>query len=268
MLPVLADLARDHRVLAPDVPGFGASEAPHVVLPLGLVRRLGGGLPGPHVEPRRGAGRQLDGWPDRARGRPLAPAVGTRAGAAGPLAGLPAPAAVRPFVRLVQPAAGPAADAGAVPPPRHRVDQGHDERARTGCPRPGTTRRPTRRCGCFRSPAHRAAFFTCARQIYLEEAHGRQGFWDRLPGLAPPALFIWGDRDRLVPASFARHVSNALPEAASIVMEDSRARPQFEHPELTAALSAGSSTRSERVAGRVVRHRGASCRTWEIASRR
>jgi pimeloyl-ACP methyl ester carboxylesterase len=91
----------------------------------------------------------------------------------------------------------------------------------------------------FRSPAHRAAFLTCARQIYLEEAHGRQGFWDRLPGLTPPALFIWGDRDRLVPASFARHVSNALPEAASIVMEDSGHVPQFEHPELTAALLRG-----------------------------
>ncbi|MDV7269186.1 alpha/beta fold hydrolase, partial [Rhodococcus oxybenzonivorans] len=28
MLPVLADLAEDHRVIAPDTPGFGASEAP------------------------------------------------------------------------------------------------------------------------------------------------------------------------------------------------------------------------------------------------
>ena len=28
MLPLLADLARDHRVIAPDFPGFGASGAP------------------------------------------------------------------------------------------------------------------------------------------------------------------------------------------------------------------------------------------------
>ena len=51
----------------------------------------------------------------------------------------------------------------------------------------------------MRSPAHRVAFFSCARQIYLEEAYGRHGFWARLPGLMPPALFVWGDRDRLVP---------------------------------------------------------------------
>src|SRR4051794_29297971 len=29
MLPLLADLSRDHRVIAPDFPGFGASGAPH-----------------------------------------------------------------------------------------------------------------------------------------------------------------------------------------------------------------------------------------------
>ena len=63
----------------------------------------------------------------------------------------------------------------------------------------------------YRSRAHRVAFAAAARQIFLEEAHGHQGFWDRLPGLLPPALFVWGDRDRLVPASFARHVEGALP---------------------------------------------------------
>jgi pimeloyl-ACP methyl ester carboxylesterase len=91
----------------------------------------------------------------------------------------------------------------------------------------------------FRSPAHRVAFFSCARQIYLEEAHGRRGFWDRLPGLVPPALFVWGDRDRLVPASFARHVSDVLPGAASVVLEDCGHIPHFEHPEDTAALVRG-----------------------------
>jgi pimeloyl-ACP methyl ester carboxylesterase len=87
-----------------------------------------------------------------------------------------------------------------------------------------------------RSRAHRVAFMATARQIFLEEAHGRQGFWDRLPGLAPPALFLWGDNDRLVPASFARHVANALPDAPSIVLEDSGHVPQFEHPEQTMQL--------------------------------
>jgi pimeloyl-ACP methyl ester carboxylesterase len=88
----------------------------------------------------------------------------------------------------------------------------------------------------FRSPSHRVAFFSCARQIYLEDAYGRQGFWDRLPGLLPPAMFLWGDRDRLVPSSFARHVSDRLPSADSLVLEDCGHVPQFEHPEKTNAL--------------------------------
>ena len=91
----------------------------------------------------------------------------------------------------------------------------------------------------FRSPAHRVAFFSCARQIYLEDAYGRHGFWDRLPGLLPPALFVWGDRDRLVPSSFARHVVDCLPTAGSVVLEDCGHVPQFEHPEETNALLRG-----------------------------
>jgi pimeloyl-ACP methyl ester carboxylesterase len=91
----------------------------------------------------------------------------------------------------------------------------------------------------FRSRAHRVAFFASARQIFLEEAHGRYGFWDRLPGLAPPAVFVWGDRDRLVPSTFAAHVADALPDAGSIVLEDCGHVPQFEHPEETMAIVRG-----------------------------
>jgi pimeloyl-ACP methyl ester carboxylesterase len=52
-------------------------------------------------------------------------------------------------------------------------------------------------------------------------------------------LFVWGDRDRLVPAAFSRHVVGALPDAGSIVMEDCGHVPQFEHPAETAALVRG-----------------------------
>ncbi|HVH47552.1 MAG TPA: hypothetical protein VM925_34690, partial [Labilithrix sp.] len=44
----------------------------------------------------------------------------------------------------------------------------------------------------FRSAQGRIAFFSAARQIYLESARGERGFWDRLPRLKPPALFVWG----------------------------------------------------------------------------
>ena len=88
----------------------------------------------------------------------------------------------------------------------------------------------------FRTARGRIAFFSAARQIYLEEPRGERGFWDRLPYLETPALFVWGERDRLVPAKFARHVVNALPRATSVVLEDCGHVPQYELPEKTHAL--------------------------------
>ena len=57
--------------------------------------------------------------------------------------------------------------------------------------------------------------------------------------MLPPALFVWGDRDRLVPSSFARHVADALPSAGSVVIEDCGHVPQFEHPETTNLMLRG-----------------------------
>ena len=66
--------------------------------------------------------------------------------------------------------------------------------------------------------ANRLATFSALRHIYLDEPFGDSGFWDRLPGLQPPALFLWGDRDVLVPAGFGRFVTEALPNARSVVL--------------------------------------------------
>ncbi len=88
----------------------------------------------------------------------------------------------------------------------------------------------------MRMPAHRIAFFSALRQIYLDEAFGERGFWDRLPALVPPALFVWGDTDRLVPSGFARHVERAVPAATSVLLHSCGHVPQFEHPERTVAL--------------------------------
>jgi pimeloyl-ACP methyl ester carboxylesterase len=88
----------------------------------------------------------------------------------------------------------------------------------------------------FKTARGRIAFFSAARQIYLEEPHGDDGFWDRLPSMTRPALFVWGERDRLVPAAFARHVVKALPKARSEVFEDCGHVPQYELPKRTNRL--------------------------------
>jgi pimeloyl-ACP methyl ester carboxylesterase len=85
-------------------------------------------------------------------------------------------------------------------------------------------------------PAGRAAFYAAARQIYLEEPHGSDGFWTRLRGLQADSLFVWGRRDRLVPIAFQRHVADALPRASHLELECGHV-PQVERPvETHAAL--------------------------------
>jgi pimeloyl-ACP methyl ester carboxylesterase len=77
----------------------------------------------------------------------------------------------------------------------------------------------------FSTPRGRIAFFSAARQIYLEEPHGEVGFWDRLKGLERPALFVWGERDML-----------ALPGVESVILEDCGHVPQYEWPDRTHEL--------------------------------
>lgn len=90
----------------------------------------------------------------------------------------------------------------------------------------------------YLTPAGRAAFYAAARQIYLEEPHGEEGFWPRLRTLQADALFVWGRRDRLVPIAFARHVADALPRARHLELDCGHV-PQVERPKQTHAALAG-----------------------------
>ncbi|HEX6712159.1 MAG TPA: alpha/beta hydrolase [Thermoleophilaceae bacterium] len=86
---------------------------------------------------------------------------------------------------------------------------------------------------CYGSARGRAAFYAAARNIYLEKP---ERFWDRLKNLQPPALFVWGSRDPLVPAAFERHVREAVPQAKHITLDCGHI-PQIERPrELHAAI--------------------------------
>ena len=84
------------------------------------------------------------------------------------------------------------------------------------------------------TPRGRAAFYAAARNIYLEEPHGKDGFWTRLPELRAPSLFVWGRQDSLVPIGFEHHVREAVPHAKHLELDCGHV-PQLERPKETHA---------------------------------
>jgi pimeloyl-ACP methyl ester carboxylesterase len=85
----------------------------------------------------------------------------------------------------------------------------------------------------YSSAGARFAFLSAARNIYLDKPYGRNGFYPRLSGLEPPALFVWGSHDPLIPPAFRRHVERWLPGAEQIVLDGCGHVPQVERPEQT-----------------------------------
>jgi pimeloyl-ACP methyl ester carboxylesterase len=234
MLPLLWDLAQTHRVIAPDLPGFGETAKPRARYDAAFFARWGVSFLDALAIPQATViGNSLGGRVALEMGLHSADRVN------GLVLLCPSAAFLRmrqfsPLVRLLRPelaALGMPLSHGlvvegvralfSVPDrlPASWYDAAADEFKRI-----------------FTSRHARFAFVSTLRQIYLERAHGELGFWDRLPGLTPPALFIWGDRDRLVPVSFARHVQVALPHSQSVVLDDCGHVPQFEHRDRTSDL--------------------------------
>jgi pimeloyl-ACP methyl ester carboxylesterase len=86
----------------------------------------------------------------------------------------------------------------------------------------------------YLTPRGRAAFYAAARNIYLDEPHGDDGFWARLGGLSTDALFVWGRHDTLVPIAFMKHVERALPAARHVELDCGHV-PQLQRPRETHA---------------------------------
>ena len=86
------------------------------------------------------------------------------------------------------------------------------------------------------APARASPSSPGARNIYLDSPFGRGGFYPRLAELEPPALFVWGTHDQLIPAGFNRHVGEWLPGAEQVVLDGCGHVPQVERPEQTAGM--------------------------------
>jgi pimeloyl-ACP methyl ester carboxylesterase len=234
MLPLLPDLARDHRVIAPDFPGFGGSDAPRWrYRPSDLATWL------------RAFQEAIGATPATIIGNSLGGRVAIEAALLNPdtVSGLvllcPSPAFRRmrqfvPVVRLLQ----PGALVTRLPTPHRAVVMAiRSIFAEPDClPDAWYDSAADEHLRVMKHYRHRRAFYSAMREIYLDAAYGEDGFWDRLPQLEARSLFIWGDRDWLVPASFEDHVMRALPEAQSVVLADCGHVPQFEHADATADL--------------------------------
>ena len=133
-----------------------------------------------------------------------------------------------PLLRAVPPVLG------ALQPAPRRVVEPIARRAVGGDDSPWTAAGMDEFLRSYLTPSGRAAFYAAARHIYLEEPHGAEGFWTRLPSLTPPALFVWGRRDTLVPIGFAAHVRRALPAAEHLELDCGHV-PQLERPRQTHA---------------------------------
>jgi pimeloyl-ACP methyl ester carboxylesterase len=136
-----------------------------------------------------------------------------------------------PLLRLVRP------ELGVLQPAPRRVIEAAVQRFVPGASDGWTASGVDEFMRAYMTPRGRAAFYAAARQIYLEAPEGQKGFWTRLPTLSRPSLFVWGRQDRIVPIAFARHVTDAVPDAQHLELECGHV-PQLERPRETHAAMA------------------------------
>jgi pimeloyl-ACP methyl ester carboxylesterase len=224
-----AALSRSYRVHAPDLPGFGSSSKPALggynaawfaEIMFGLMDRLE--IPGAHV-----VGNSMGGRIAIEMGL----AAPDRVGALGLLC--PAVAWIKrglhPIVRLLRP------EFGLLPHgfrrsmvSSHFWSMFHDRDLIDPAVADLVVDEFQR---IYHTAGARYALLASARNIYLEAPFGHHGFYHRLADLRPPALFVWGSHDRLVPPAFSRHVHKWLPGAEQITIDGCGHVPQVERPE-------------------------------------
>jgi pimeloyl-ACP methyl ester carboxylesterase len=228
-LPTVHALADDHRVIAIDLPGFGESDKP-IGAPYDapwFARSAFAAMDALGLERAHVAGNSMGGRVAIEAGLMDRERVGALLLLSPALAWLrsrpwaPLLRALRPELGLIQPAPRPIVEAivrQLVPSENGGwTDAGIDEFLRAYLTRSG-----------------RAAFYAAARNIYLDEPHGEQGFWTRLETLQSDSLFVWGKKDTLVPIGFMKHVERALPEASHVELACGHV-PQLERPRETHA---------------------------------
>ena len=230
-LTIVGGLARSHRVIAIDLPGFGASSKPlgRYDAPWfsgyvsGLLDELG------HDDPALLVGNSMGGrvamevamrTPERVQAIAcLCPAAAFTHRPGVLLARL-----MRPELSLL---------AGKLPRNRMRDGMRHLFADSTCVAEDWYEAAIDDFLDVWKSPRARLAFFRSLRQIYLDEPEGDRGFWHRLEMMQTPALFIYGKRDTLITHRFGRKIRKHLPNATVRVWNDCGHVPQIEFPDRT-----------------------------------
>jgi pimeloyl-ACP methyl ester carboxylesterase len=226
-LPTVAVLAPDHRVIAIDLLGFGDSDKPIAAAydaPF-FARSVEALLDALELDRAHLVGNSMGGRVALEAGLRTPQRVRRLVLLAPSLAWLHPPAWVR-LLRFTRP------ELGLVQPAPRRVVEGIVNRLMPDGAEGWTAAGVDEFLRSYLTRRGRAAFYAAARNIPLEAAHGPAGFWTRLASLEPPALFVWGRADRLVPVGFAGHVRRVLPRAEHLELSCGHV-PQLERPQAT-----------------------------------
>jgi len=229
--PFLAQLARDHRLIVPDLPGHGGSAKPRSdYSPRFFARVMTGLLDAMGVDRAVVVGNSMGGRvavelalrsPDRVSGlvllSPAVPGIRWRL-VMGFTRVFPTEVGAIPFPlreRWMEVAIKRLfADPGSLPPAGYAMAAGEFIRI-------------------YREPMARMAFFASLRQIVTERP---DPFYASLRAIAQPTLVVFGDRDRLVPPRLGVRLVENLPDARLVVLPGVGHVPQFEAPETTLQL--------------------------------
>jgi pimeloyl-ACP methyl ester carboxylesterase len=226
-LPTLAALAPEYRTMAVDLPGFGDSDKPlrgsydaaH------FARSMVALLDALEIERAHIVGNSMGGRVAIELGLSFPERVGRLALLAPSLAWLRS-RRWAPYLRWVP------TQLGAIQPAPRPIVEAIVRRVIPGSDEEWTSAGIDEFLRSYLTPSGRAAFYAAARNIYLEEPRGPNGFWTRLPELSVDSLFIWGKQDAIVPAAFAHHVEEAVPTAAHLFLDCGHV-PQLEQPRRT-----------------------------------
>lgn len=226
-LPTVAALAPGYRTIAVDLPGFGDSTKPlrgAYDAPF-FARAMIALLDALELERAHVIGNSMGGRVAIELGLLYPERVGRMVLLAPSLAWLRSrPWA--PYLRLIP------TQLGAIQPAPRPIVEAIVRRVIPGSDEEWTSAGIDEFLRSYLTPNGRAAFYAAARNIYLEEPHGPDGFWTRLGALSVDSLFVWGRHDAIVPAAFATHVKEVLPAAQHLFLNCGHV-PQLERPRQT-----------------------------------